>query len=424
MITRKRTSSTISFSLIFENLIPLVSFRKISLARSALMTVSDCVCAKPISLLIAVVSLVCCRKPNSPTITVTSIHPQTYGTMPDGREVKVFTISNPHGLIAKVSELGATLISMEIPDRDGKLADVTLGHDSHQGWLGNTSYFGSTVGRVGNRIADGTFTLDGKIYQLATNNKPGSIPCHLHGGETGFDKKLWTGEVSGNSVIFRYRSVDGEEGYPGNLDVTVTYTLTDANELIWEANATTDAPTVINMVHHSYWNLSGDPTNSILDHVLQLEADHFLPTNVGMIPTGEIATVSGTPMDFTQSTAIGERIDADFEALQFAGGYDHCWVLRPGTGMRLAARLSDPASGRIMEVSTNQPGIQFYSGNFLDGKTMGKKSIAYGHRTGLCLETQNFPNAVNQPNFPSAVLRPGETYQHRMIHRFSTQPIY
>lgn len=349
---------------------------------------------------------------------------QTYGTMDDGRKVKIFSIYNAHGLIAKFSEYGATLVSLEVPDRTGKLADVTLGYDTHAAWLGNTSYFGSTVGRFANRIAGGIFSLDGVSFQLATNNTPAGIPCHLHGGHNGYDHVLWTGDISGNSVIFRYRSVDGEEGYPGNLDVTVTYTLTDANELIWEATATTDAPTIINLAHHTYWNLSGDAQQSILGHELQIEADAYLPTNAGMIPTGEQFSVTGTPMDFFRTTLVGARIDADFEALRFAGGYDHCWVLRPGTGTRLAARLSDPASGRTMEVLTNQPGIQFYSGNFLDGKTIGKNGIAYGHRSGLCLETQNFPDAPNQPTFPSAVLRPGETYHHRMIHRFSSQPIY
>ena len=355
-------------------------------------------------------------------IVVKSIQTQTYGTMTDGKDVKLFSIYNPHGLIAKFSEYGATLVSLEVPDRDGKIADVTLGYDTHEQWLGNTSYFGSSVGRYANRIAGGKFSLDGKAYQLATNNAPGGIPCQLHGGTKGFDKVLWKGEVRGDSVVFRYRSLDGEEGYPGNLDITITYTLTDENELIWEATATTDAPTIINLAHHSYWNLSGDPQRSILDHELQIDAEKYLPTNVGMIPSGELANVTGTPMDFTHATVIGQRINNDFEALHFAGGYDHCWVLRSGTGTRFAARLSDPTSGRTMEVFTNQPGIQFYSGNFLDGTTIGKHGLAHGHRTGLCLETQNFPDAPNHPAFPSAVLRPGETYRHRMIHRFSTKP--
>lgn len=398
--------------------------QKIFLASRRLMTVSHRVCGKSISLLIAVLCMVCCRKTHTPTTAVTSIQTHSYGTMPEGREVKIFNLTNQNGLIAKVSEYGATLVSMEIPDRDGALADVTLGYDTLDQWLGNNSYFGSSVGRHANRIAGGKFSLDGKSYQLATNNAPAGIPCHLHGGKTGFDKVLWTGEVSGNSVIFRYRSVDGEEGYPGNLDVSITYSLTEENELIWEASATTDAPTVINLAHHSYWNLTGDPRRNILDHVLQIEADQYLPTNAGMIPTGELTTVSGSPMDFTQATAIGERIGFNFEALRYGGGYDHCWVLRSGTGLRVAAHLSDPHSGRTMEIFTDQPGIQFYSGNFLDGKSIGKNGIAYGHRTGLCLETQNFPDAPNQPSFPSAVLRPGETYRHKLIHRFSTKPIY
>jgi aldose 1-epimerase len=346
---------------------------------------------------------------------------QVFGTMPDGREVKIFTLVNAHGMVAQIMELGATLVSLEMPDRTGLIADVTLGHDDFSAWLSNSSYFGSTIGRFANRIKDGKFSLEGKTYQLATNNAPGGIPCHLHGGAVGFDQRLWAGVIVGNTVTFRYCSRDGEEGYPGNLNVAVTYTLTDDNELIWEATATTDAPTIINLAHHTYWNLSGDPRQSIHDHLLQIEADHFLPTDAGMIPTGEIAAVATTPMDFTTPVAVGARVDVDYEPLKFAGGYDHCWILR-GDGMRLAARLFDPSSGRAMDVVTNQPGIQCYGGNFLDGKTLGKNGIAYQHRTGICLETQNFPDAPNHPHFPNAVLRPGETYQHRTIHSFSVKP--
>jgi aldose 1-epimerase len=281
---------------------------------------------------------------------------------------------------------------------------------------------GSSVGRFGNRIKDGKFSLDGKDYTLATNDKPGEIPCHLHGGKVGFNKVLWTGKrVGAQAVEFKYVSKDGEEGYPGNLSATVTYTLTEDNELKWEAQATTDAATVLNLVHHSYWNLSGDATKTINDHVLQLEADAYLPTNAGLIPTGEKAPVADTPMDFTKPTAIGARVEADFEALKLGLGYDHCWVLRPGSGVRLAARLVEPESGRVMEISTNQPAIQFYGGNFLDGKAIGKKGVAYNHRTALCLETENYPDAPNQPSFPSAVLKPGETYHHVMVHKFSVQ---
>lgn len=342
-----------------------------------------------------------------------------YGTMPDGRDVHSFTLRNAQGMTATVCELGAVLVSVEMPDCQGISADLTLGYDSLEGWRGNAAYLGATVGRFGNRLRDGKFSLDGHTYQLATNNEPGGIPCHLHGGVTGFDKVLWRGEARENSVVFHYRSPDGEEGYPGTLDVEVTYTLTEENELIWDAKAVTDAPTIVNLVHHTYWNLSGDPRQSINDHLLQIHADHFLPTNAGLIPAGQGAEVADTPMDFTSPRLIGERVDADFEALHFAGGYDHCWVLRPSEGMRPAAVLSHPASGRKMEVFTNQPALQFYGGNFLDGSIVGKNGHTYGHRTGLCLETENFPDAPNQPSFPSAVLRPGEVYHHRLIHRFS-----
>lgn len=342
--------------------------------------------------------------------------------MPDGREVKIFTLINTHGLTARVSEFGATLVSVEAPDRHGRIEDITLGFDDFSEWLDNHFCFGSTVGRFANRIKGGKFSLDGIPYQLAINNAPGGVPCHLHGGFVGFDKALWSGEASGNSVTFRYRSAHGEEGYPGNLDVSVTYALNDNNELIWEAKATTDAPTIVNLALHTYWNLSGDARQPIDDHVLQIEADHYLPTDASMIPTGAQSTVAGTPMDFREATKIGARIGADFEALRIAGGYDHCWVLR-GQGMRRAAHVSDPHSGRVMELLTDQPGLQCYSGNFLDGKTLGKNGIAYQHRTGLCLETQNFPDAPNQPMFPSTLLRPGEMYQHRMIHRFPSTSI-
>ncbi len=358
------------------------------------------------------------------TGSASKIPVDTFGKLPDGREAKLFTLTNKNGLRAKISDLGATLVSMEIPDKGGKLADVTHGFDSAEGYLSDGNpYFGATVGRFGNRIAHGKFTLDGKEYTLATNNEPGGIPCHLHGGKTGFNKVLWTAEpdASKNAVTFTYISKDGEEGYPGTLTTKVTYTLTDNNELKWEASATTDAPTVLNIVHHTYWNLSGDPSTSINDHLLGLEADHYLPTDAGLIPTGEKAPVAGTPMDFTKPTAIGDRVNDDFEALKLGGGYDHAWVLREGAGVRPAARLKDPKSGRVLEISTDKPGIQFYGGNFLDGAVAGKGGVKYPHRSALCLETENFPDAPNQPDFPSAVLRPGETYTHTMIHKFSAE---
>ncbi len=346
----------------------------------------------------------------------------TYGTLPDGREARLFILQNAHGLRATVTEWGATLVSMETPDRKGNLADITLGSDTLEGWMANPFYLGATIGRFGNRLRDGKFQLDGKTHSLATNNTPGGIPCHLHGGVKGFDKVLWHGEQTGNSVTFIYLSPDGEEGYPGTLSVRVTYTLTEENELLWQAEASTDAPTIVNLVHHTYWNLSGDPTRTILDHRVELQSDAFLPTDSGMIPTGEIAPVSSTPMDFRSPTAIGDRIDADYEPIHFAGGYDHCWIVRgePGT-LRPAARVTCPDSGRVLEVLSDQPAIHFYAGNFIDGSFTGKGDVPYARRSGLCLETEGYPDAPNHPDFPSCVLRPGETYRHKMMHRFSTE---
>lgn len=349
---------------------------------------------------------------------------ESFGTISGVGEVKIFTLTNKNGLQAKLSDLGATLVSMEVPDKNGKLADITHGFDSPDGYLSKGNpYFGATVGRFGNRIKSGKFTLDSQAYTLATNNEPGGIPCHLHGGNTGFNKVLWKGSPveASNSVVFTHVSHHGDEGYPGTLTTKVTYTLTDGNELKWEAEATTDAPTIVNLVHHSYWNLSGDPTTSINDHILTLEADHFIPTDAGLIPTGEKAPVSGTPMDFTKPIVIGARINDSFDALKLAGGYDHAWLLKPGEGVRSAARLKDPKSGRVLEIFTNQPAIQFYGGNVLDGTVAGKGGVKYAHRTACCLETENFPDAPNQPSFPSAVLRPGETYRHVMIHKFSVE---
>ena len=340
-----------------------------------------------------------------------------FGSLPDGRDVGLYTIVNAHGLRARVCDYGALLVSMETPDREGELSDLTHGFDTLGGWLDNPAYYGATVGRFGNRIAHGEFSLDGSTYKLANNNDPGGIPCHLHGGVKGFNQEPWEASIIPGGVEFARRSPDGEEGYPGNLDVKVTYRLTEENELIWQAEAVTDAPTVVNLIHHSYWNLGGDPGGSILDHEMLIEADHFLPTNAGLIPTGEIAPVTGTPMDFTSPMAIGARIDDDFEPLHLANGYDHAWVLRPGEGVRRAARVRDPVSGRVMEILTDQPAIQLYAANFLDGSP-GKNGAAYPARSAFCLETETYPDAPNQPAFPSAVLRPGETYRHTLVHRF------
>jgi len=345
-----------------------------------------------------------------------------YGKLPDGREADLYTLVNANGLRATLTTYGAILVSMEVPDRDGKLADVTLGYDTLAGWLKSTSYFGATVGRYGNRIAKGKFTLDGKEYTLATNNDAN----HLHGGIKGFDKVLWKAEEIKESgavgVKFTYVGKDMEEGYPGNLTVVCEYRLTDANELKVDFSATTDKATVANLCHHSYWNLTGSPENTILDHELTLVADKMLPVDAGLIPTGELTPVAGTPFDFTTPHKIGERVNAEDEQIKFGGGYDHCWVLNNQDGdMAIAAVLHDPKSGRVMEIATDQPGIQFYCGNFLDGSVTGKCGIVYQHRTGLCLETQHYPDSPNKPDFPSVVLKPGETYKHSMAHGFSVK---
>jgi aldose 1-epimerase len=367
------------------------------------------------------IALASCQK-NPGMTQLPAVKQEVFGTLADGREVKIFTLTNKNGLEARVTEYGAILVSMKTPDAAGKLADITLGYDTLEGWLGNTSYYGATVGRFGNRIKDGKFTLDGREYTLATNNAPGGIPCHLHGGLKGFDKVLWSGVAAGDDTVeFTYLSKDGEEGYPGNLTVKVAYTLNDDDELIWRATATTDAPTIVNIIHHSYWNLSGDPTRTTDDHELMLAAPSYLPTDVGLIPTGELAPVSGTPMDFITAKVIGGRLGSDFKCMQTGGGYDHCWVLDGNKGVRLAARLKAPQTGRVMELLTNQPGIHFYGGHGIAADAHAKGGHSYGPRSGICLETEAFPDAPNKPSFPPAVLRPGETYQHVMIHKFSVE---
>lgn len=344
------------------------------------------------------------------------IQEREFGKLPDGRAVREYTIVNAHGLRARVLDYGAILVSLEVPDRNGQLADVTLGYDSLESWLVNPCFFGATVGRYGNRIAGGRFSLNGREYVLAANE---NSFCHLHGGHVGFDKKLWRARlVDQRTVEFSISSPDGDEGYPGKLDVAVSYSLTDDNELIWSARAVTDADTPVNLVHHTYWNLSGTPELPVHRHELMLDAAFYLPTDEG-IPTGEIAPVAGTPLDFTVPHAIGERVDADFAPLSSRGGYDHCWVLREGEGVRFAGRLIDPESGRCMEIRTEQPGVQVYTGNFIDGTLHGKDGVVYGRRSGVCLETQRFPDSPNQPVFPSCILRPGDVYQHTLIHAFS-----
>ncbi len=358
----------------------------------------------------------------SPTKQATTMVSQSaYGILPDGRTVTLFTLSNAKGASATIITYGATVTSLVMPDRNGKYADIVLGYDSLGGYIADNAYFGAIVGRYGNRIGKGKFALDGKSYQLTVNNGEN----HLHGGTLGFHKVLWAAKVLNDStepsVAFSYESKAGDEGYPANVVVTVTYTLTDQNELVVEYAGTTDAPTILNPTHHSYFNLTGDFTKTILDHQLTIDAEGYTPVDAGLITTGKIEDVAGTPMDFRTAKAIGERIDDETEQLRFGNGYDHNWVIRGSHGtVRRAAELYDPSTGRLLTVLTDQPGLQFYSGNFLDGST-GGKGVKYQFRTGLCLEAQCFPDSPNKPHFPSAVLRPGETYRQKTVYHFSTR---
>jgi len=344
---------------------------------------------------------------------------QPFGTTSTGEKVSLFTLVNKNGMKVTLSNYGATVIDLLVPDRDGKLADVSLGFDTIRPYQTQSPYFGAIVGRYGNRIALGRFTLDGVTYKLATNNEPN----HLHGGVKGFDKRIWKGEILDTpepSVRFTLRSNDGEEGYPGNLDVAVTYTLTNKNELRISYKATIDKPTVINLTNHTYFNLAGAGNGNILGHQLKINASRFTPVDATLIPTGELKKVEGTVMDFRKPTAIGARIK---EVGGKPVGYDHNYVLdrAPHFGLALAAEVTEPVSGRVMKVYTDQPGIQFYSGNFLDGTITGKGGKVYDQYTGFCLETQHFPDSPNKPNFPSVVLRPGKTYQTTTVYAFSAK---
>jgi aldose 1-epimerase len=340
-----------------------------------------------------------------------------FGKTPDGKEVHLFTLTNGRGMTAKIMTYGAIITELHVPDKDGKTADVMLGFDSLDGYLKGHPFFGAIVGRVANRIARGKFTLDGKTYTLATNNGPN----HLHGGKEGFDKKVWQAAViesdHGPAVRFRYTSPDGEEGYPGTLKAEVTYTLTADNALRIDYKATTDKATPVNLTNHAYFNLAGHGAGDILGHELMIAADKYTPADETLIPTGEIAPVKGTPLDFTTPTPIGKRIGALKEVP--GGGYDHNFVLRGGDKkLALAVRVRDPGSGRVMEMYTTQPGVQLYTGNFLDGTLKGKGGAVYKKHAGFCLEAQHFPDSVNKKEFPSVILRPGETYTQTTVYKF------
>ena len=350
-------------------------------------------------------------------------HRETFGTLPDGQTVEAIVLTNGNGMRVRILAYGALVQELTVPGRDGP-ADVVLGYDGMEGYLKASNYFGASVGRYANRIGAGRFSLGNRTYQLAANDGPNA----LHGGVQGFDKHLWTiadtaTDADGASVTLTYLSPDGEEGYPGALSVSATYRLTETNELSIEYRATTDAPTIVNLTNHSYFNLAGASSGvSVLDQVLTIPADAYTPVDATLIPTGEFRPVAGTAFDFRSPIRIGDRIrDGGDEQLRVGRGYDHNWVVsrRPVEGLQLLARMEDPASRRVMEIYSNQPGIQFYSGNFLDGTVTGKGGTIYRMGDGLCLEPQIFPDTPNKPDFGTAELRPGEVYENRIVYRFS-----
>ena len=353
-----------------------------------------------------------------------AVHPRPFGTLPTGENVELFTLRNAHGIEVRLTNYGGIITSIRTPDRAGRFADIVLGYDDLAGYVKNNSpYFGAIVGRYANRIARGRFTLDGKTYALAINNGPNS----LHGGLRGFDKVVWNAKplrsLEGEGVALEYTSRDGEEGYPGTLQVRVTYTLTADDRLIVDYDATTDKVTPVNLSQHTYWNLAGNASRDILGHALTINADAITPVDSTLIPTGEIAPVEGTPFDFRTPTPIGARIDQrDNTQIRFGNGYDHNFVLNRSSSatssLVLAARVVEPSTGRTLEVRTTEPGVQFYSGNFLDGSITGKGGSVYRFRYGFCLETQHYPDSPNHSNFPSTILRPGQQYRSRTVFHF------
>ena len=360
--------------------------------------------------------------PSTPVVT-SGVARAPFGRTADGRPAELFTLTNARGIEVRLTNYGGIITSLRTPDRSGRFDDIALGYDSLSGYLRDTPYFGAIVGRYGNRIARGRFTIDGTTYRLAVNNGPNT----LHGGLRGFDKVVWNAEpfrnAGGVGVTLDYTSADMEEGYPGTLRTRVTYTLTDDNRLIVDYLATTDKPTPVNLTQHSYWNLAGDGTRDILGHELTINADAITPVDSTLIPTGEITPVAGTPFDFRTSMPIGARIDQRQNTqIRFGGGYDHNFVLSRGSAapdsLLHAARVAEPTTGRTLDVFTTEPGMQFYTGNFLDGSITGKSGHIYHYRYGLALETQHYPDSPNHPNFPSTILRPGQQYKTRTVFAF------
>jgi aldose 1-epimerase len=361
------------------------------------------------------------KKPDAPPAYEAQLRRERFGTTPAGEAIELLTLTNAHGMELRVMTYGGIIVTLKVPDRNGTLGDVVLGYDGLAGYLEKSPYFGAIVGRYANRIAKGRFSVGGAEFRLATNNGPN----HLHGGIRGFDKVAWSAEpfqdARGVGVTLRHTSPDGDEGYPGTLQVKVTYTLTDRNEVIVDYEATTDRATPVNLSQHSYFNLRG--SGDILGHELMIAADRYTPVDRALIPTGATLPVAGTPFDFRTPHRIGARIGDANEQLRYGGGYDHNFVIvRRDTGLALAARVTDSASGRTLEIRTTEPGIQFYSGNFLDGSITGKRGTVYRHRSGLCLETQHFPDSPNQSGFPSTILEPGKVYRSRTVWTFGALP--
>ncbi len=358
----------------------------------------------------------------APAMAGARVRREPFGQLPAGPGIDAYTVTNANGMAVRVLTYGGILQAIRVPDRSGHPDDVVLGYDSLAGYLRNSPYFGAVIGRYGNRIAKGAFTLDGQLYRLATNNGPN----HIHGGVIGFDKVVWQAEPfqrdREGGVVLTHTSPDGDEGYPGTLVARVTYTLTDGDELIVDYQATTDRPTLVNLTQHSYFNLTGGGAHDVLGHELEISADRFTPVDATLIPTGALAPVAGTPLDFRTPVPLGARIDQADEQLRVGGGYDHNFVLnRPGPGLFLAARVYEPTTGRTLEIRTTEPGLQLYSGNFLDGTITGKGRQVYGRRSGVCFETQHFPDSPNHPDFPSTILRPGEQYRSRTVFAFGVR---
>jgi aldose 1-epimerase len=376
----------------------------------------------PCFILLAVSLLHTGCQPQKTTMQQAGIEKTTFGQLADGRTADLYTLRNAAGMTARITNYGGIVVSLTAPDKAGNFANVTLGMDSLAGYEKGVPYFGALIGRYGNRIANGKFTLDGKAYTLAVNNGKN----HLHGGLKGFDKVIWTATpFDGNEPTLKltYVSEDGEEGYPGKLSIAVTYTLQKDNALCIDYQATTDKPTVVNLTNHAYFNLTGDAANTILNHELTLNADHFLPVDPTLIPTGTRQPVSGTVFDFRKSTPIGQRInDTTDVQIRYGGGYDHAWILADSSStLKQAATVYEPTSGRVMTVQTTEPAIQFYTGNFLDGTLTGRGGVVYKKRSAFCLETEHYPDSPNQPAFPTVVVRPGQPYKTTTIYQFSVK---